>query len=267
MATETNTPGSRPARRTIVKGAAWAIPAVAVASAAPAHAASAPEIIDWSSSSACKIPGNSHGDLCYDKGYVLWGHFENPTSSPITITITGITVGGVARCIVGLADVAVSCTAPLPSWTFTLQPDEEREIAIYTNSSTDSSSTTVTVFFNYAIGSNPEEAGSQSGDVGGSPWQGSCNHPCSNQKRRPMDACGTSCGTPDSVRTTAEEAETVVEPAVEAEAPTEETETVEEPAVEAPAVEETEPVEEQTVDTAEVTSAPDVSTDESTENN
>lgn len=40
MATETTRQAARPARRTIVKGAAWAVPAVAVASAAPAYAAS-----------------------------------------------------------------------------------------------------------------------------------------------------------------------------------------------------------------------------------
>ena len=35
----TQASGSRPSRRTVVKGAAWAVPAIAVASAVPAHAA------------------------------------------------------------------------------------------------------------------------------------------------------------------------------------------------------------------------------------
>lgn len=183
--------GPTPTRRTLVKGAAWSVPVVAMAGAAPAMAASGPDVIDWEISSACKIPGNSHGNLCYDKGYVLWAEFENPLATDLTITITGVTVGGIPRCIVGLADTKVSCTAPLGTQTFTIPAGGTRSIGIYTNASTDSSSTTVVVTFDYSTPTQPVQSGTTSGDVGGSPWQGSCRHPCASGQ--PMNACGTAC--------------------------------------------------------------------------
>ncbi|WOP17217.1 hypothetical protein [Raineyella sp. LH-20] len=52
--------GSQPSRRTIVKGAAWAVPAIAVASATPAMAAS-PECLQFTlGPSACKWPGSGN---------------------------------------------------------------------------------------------------------------------------------------------------------------------------------------------------------------
>ncbi|WP_228488827.1 hypothetical protein [Raineyella fluvialis] len=46
--------GSRPSRRTVVKGAAWAVPAIAVASATPAFAASRCLQLSFSGT-ACKV--------------------------------------------------------------------------------------------------------------------------------------------------------------------------------------------------------------------
>jgi len=185
-------------RRTVVKGAAWAVPAIAVASSVPAIAASKPPIeIDWGRSTACKIPGRSFGELCYDKGYVLWGVFTNNTALDATVTITGVTVGQIARCLVGITDYT-TCT-PLGSFTFTVAAGSTRYIAVFTNSSSDSSSTTVTVKFDYTLTGQTPANSSQSGDVGGDPWQGSCDFPqnaganCNDKFDDPLTACGTGC--------------------------------------------------------------------------
>lgn len=76
-------------RRTIARGMAWSVPAVAVASAAPAFAASGggPVI---SISAACKIPGNSCGrDLKF--GYAFSSTVTNPTNKTIYICAVTIT--------------------------------------------------------------------------------------------------------------------------------------------------------------------------------
>ena len=185
-------------RRTVVKGAAWAVPAITVASAVPAMAASKPDIeIDWGSSTACKIPGASFSAFCYNKGYVLWGVFTNNTALDATVTITGITVGNIARCLVGLTDYT-TCS-PLGTLSFTVGAGLTRYVANFSNSSTDSSSTTVTVDFDYTLTGQTPASSSQSGDVGGSPWQGSCDFPpkagidCDDKMDNPLTACGTPC--------------------------------------------------------------------------
>jgi hypothetical protein len=70
-------------RRTVVAGTAWAVPAIVVAGAAPAMAAT--PIVTIGSGTACKHPGN--GD---EKHY----HFElivtNNGGSTTTVTITNI---------------------------------------------------------------------------------------------------------------------------------------------------------------------------------
>ena len=81
-----------PSRRSVVKGAAWAVPAVVVAGAAPTVAASAGFLTF--SGNACKLPGNSQSVF---KGYVF-ELFANNAPGPLprdAITeITGISVSG-----------------------------------------------------------------------------------------------------------------------------------------------------------------------------
>lgn len=50
--------GLRPNRRTVVRGAAWTVPVVAVAASAPAFATS-PTPPDFGKLTACKLPGQS----------------------------------------------------------------------------------------------------------------------------------------------------------------------------------------------------------------
>ena len=90
----TGSEGARPSgtnRRTVVKGAAWAVPAVAVASAAPAMASSPciPEITFGDDS--CRCPGQS--DSGFEFTYFL--RFcatsdDCPNSEGETVTITGV---------------------------------------------------------------------------------------------------------------------------------------------------------------------------------
>ena len=63
-----------PSRRSVVKGAAWAVPAVVVAGAAPTVAASVVPL-DFTGN-ACKLPGNSQSIF---KGYV----FELTATNPV----------------------------------------------------------------------------------------------------------------------------------------------------------------------------------------
>lgn len=73
----------RISRRTIAKGAAWAIPAVPLVVATPAYAASGggPTVV---LGDACKLPGNSCGNV-FVKGYIFDVSITNNTDKPIYI--------------------------------------------------------------------------------------------------------------------------------------------------------------------------------------
>lgn len=187
-------------RRTVAKGIAWSVPAVAIAGAAPAFAVTRqpPIEVDFGESSACKIPGASYGAQCYNKGYVLWGVFTNNTTLDATVTITSLATGAVNRCLVGLVDY-LTCT-PVGSFTFTIAAGQTRYIAVYGNSSTDSASTSVTVGLSYTLTGQDPATSSQTGTMQGSPWQGgSCDFPanagvaCNDKSDTPLTACGTPC--------------------------------------------------------------------------
>lgn len=75
-------------RRTLAKGTAWAVPAVAVASVAPSVAAS-PIVTVSEAGKACKLPGNSCGGQGYNKGYLQPLEIcNNSNTATITVTIT-----------------------------------------------------------------------------------------------------------------------------------------------------------------------------------
>lgn len=74
---------TRPTRRTLVKGAAWSVPVIAVAGAAPALAASGnPPTVTVGG--ACKLPGNSCGNV-FVKGYIFDVTITNATGKAIYI--------------------------------------------------------------------------------------------------------------------------------------------------------------------------------------
>lgn len=89
MANETNAQGLRPARRTIVKGAAWAVPAIAVAAPALAAGASQP-ISTIGCGNVCKHPGEP-------KYYHFIFCFSNTADEPITVYIDSMNINGVVR--------------------------------------------------------------------------------------------------------------------------------------------------------------------------
>jgi hypothetical protein len=78
-----DTQATKPAisRRTVAKGMAWSVPAVAIARTAPALAASgAPPT--GAVHAACKLPGNSCGDV-FVKGYVFELTISNDSGKTI----------------------------------------------------------------------------------------------------------------------------------------------------------------------------------------
>jgi len=82
---EMTKPKSGISRRTVVKGTAWAVPAVVVASAAPAMAAGASQCLTASFSPvSCKQPGGGQNDW----GYRLRICFTNTCATAVTITVT-----------------------------------------------------------------------------------------------------------------------------------------------------------------------------------
>jgi hypothetical protein len=93
-------------RRTVARGAAWAVPVVAVGAAAPAMAAST-EFLTFTGN-ACKLPGNS--DSVY-KGYVFELLANNPYTHDVALVIESVKVGGVTETIYKVeASSGCSCT-------------------------------------------------------------------------------------------------------------------------------------------------------------
>lgn len=74
-----------PSRRSLVKGAAWAVPAVVAAAAAPALAASPLCLTATFGGNSCKQPGNGN-----NYGYRLIICFSNRCNVSITITVTQV---------------------------------------------------------------------------------------------------------------------------------------------------------------------------------
>lgn len=186
-------------RRTVAKGVAWSAPVIAVTAAAPmASASGEPVVIDFENSTGCKIPGASANLLCYDKGYVLFATINNTTAQTAAVQINSITVGGVVQCLVGITDINVNCGTKLAGNAFTIPAGGTRRIAVFSNASDDSASTTVSVNFTYTLGGSPVTTSQDSqADVGGSPWVGrnggSCDRPGTCAGILPPTACGTNC--------------------------------------------------------------------------
>lgn len=79
-------------RRTVVRGAAWSIPVVAVAANAPAFAAST-DAPGYSSYLGCKTPGDPNGPNC--QGYRLIMAFDVQGPYEWTIVLDTVKVDGV----------------------------------------------------------------------------------------------------------------------------------------------------------------------------
>lgn len=87
-----NEPDSLPgvSRRTLIKGAAWSVPVVALGSAAPALALTEPIVPEFQAGTFCKHPGNPkyyHGVIC----------FTNNTPDNILVTVDTLDINGTVR--------------------------------------------------------------------------------------------------------------------------------------------------------------------------
>ncbi|WP_404392330.1 hypothetical protein [Humibacillus xanthopallidus] len=147
-----------PSRRSVVKGAAWAVPAVVVASAAPTVAAS--QGLLTLNGNACKLPGNSQSTF---KGYVFELKGNNvlgPNPRDAVIVITGITVSdtpdlGVFKVVIPAGNPSCSCAGACaldPNTSF-CTPDGtlNQQVLIYTSADVTGNSASSTVTVSYRV--------------------------------------------------------------------------------------------------------------------
>lgn len=192
-----------PSRRSVVKGAAWAVPAVVVAGAAPTVAASVPPVFpDLPLANACKLPGENIPDSygCWDKGYVLFVNFVNTFNTPVSVKVTGLSVSGVPDMKLIATTLTSACSTPTSC--INIPANGKTQVAVFGNAATSSASNvTVTVAYTFYSGSGcsgtgtpasvpgPVDGGNSwtvnpQGDAGGSckPLPGNCqvppNAPC-----------------------------------------------------------------------------------------
>jgi hypothetical protein len=104
---EMTKPTSGISRRTVVKGTAWAVPAVVVASAAPAMAAGASQCLTATFSPlSCKQPGTGQNNF----GYRLIICFTNTCAVAATITVTKVQ-GNTGNAPVGVVNQTITVPA------------------------------------------------------------------------------------------------------------------------------------------------------------
>lgn len=199
MGTESSSTESAPnniSRRRVVAGAAWTVPAVMVASAAPAVASSLPPVYpDLKNASACKLPGSSWPDSygCWDQGYVLFVEFVNTFDYPVSVTVTGISVTGVPDMQLVGTTLTSACSTTVSC--FDIAAKGSTQVAIFGNSSTNSASNVdVTVAFSWhdqpSCGGNASPATVTGPIDGGASWpQGGGS--CAQQNKLP-----TTCTVP-----------------------------------------------------------------------
>ncbi len=127
-------PQSGISRRTVVAGTAWAVPAIVVASAAPAMAASGPVVL---TGRACKGPGNGANT----KDYYLEVILNNTSSTSLK-----------QFCFTSI--VLIGATIPLnPPQCYNVGAGTEQTVTITINNRPDSANGSATL--NYTIDGNP----------------------------------------------------------------------------------------------------------------
>lgn len=175
-----------PSRRTVVKGAAWAVPVVAVAAEAPKTAGSLPPVhIDSSTASVCKLSGGSYSkDFGWTDGYVLWATFVNETGGPVSVKVTDMKTNTGTGTLQGVWTATCVATGPFECFEV---PAGGTTVGIYANNNGKSASSTVTVSYSWYKNSactKPAYEYEQvlQGDVTGSPWGGSCQYPSGMDK-------------------------------------------------------------------------------------
>ena len=135
-------------RRTVAKGAAWAVPAVAVVSPTRAMAAS-PGTVTFTGQN-CKLPGNSSP---FNNGAVYLATITNTTNLQISIEIMSFTRGdevqtdeiGVVKLSTSPAGACCSNLTPGTNNTFTVPANSAGTYAFITAEWTNSANTIVSV--------------------------------------------------------------------------------------------------------------------------
>jgi hypothetical protein len=119
--------GVGPSRRTVAKGAAWAVPVIAVSAAAPALASSGGIIVQFRPDLSCKYPGQSTN---FTWGYKLV--FTVTVSEAATFCFTEVSApntdfGNVDY--VSLVNEATGDSTDGPPWCVQLLPGENNLVA------------------------------------------------------------------------------------------------------------------------------------------
>ena len=181
--------GYRPSRRTMLAAAAWSVPVIVVAQAAPALA-SVSNPVFFTLSGACKLPGNSNDFL---KGYAFGLTLVNSLGVNTTVYISQMKVDNVFNTI-GLVEEWFSpdtCGTqqgvnqwgdPTPPGTPPTPPvgpivvtnNASRSLAVFTVDAKASPSTTLEVFYSYTDENGVPTGTSSLISFVGSPWNGGC---------------------------------------------------------------------------------------------
>lgn len=120
-------------RRTVALGAAWAVPAISVATAVPAHAAASPIVTVSSGGNACKLPGNSCDD--WSKGYLQPLVICNKSQESVIVTIVQpatLTFNGTQKTF-----------EPIPA-SYTIAPGSCKDFILNINLQDNSQQSTIT---------------------------------------------------------------------------------------------------------------------------
>jgi hypothetical protein len=132
---------NKPSRRSVVRTGVWAVPAVAVATSAPAFAGSTDncttdgKVCVEGTGTGCKLPGHSTHDGQTFYGYRMVVTFDNNTNADIDITLDDFTISG-------------KSTQGFPTGTvLTLSPGGNPTLFIVTSSA--SSQRSATIFYTY----------------------------------------------------------------------------------------------------------------------
>ena len=159
-------PKSGISRRTVAKGMAWSVPAIALAVPTPAYAVASPGFINLTGD-GCKLPGNATDIF---KGYAFEATITNPTNTAVTVSITDVTLNGEDLGNVTVVNLA-TCTA-LGS-TFTVAGNTTNlRVAIVTQNA--ASSSNGTLILTYTVEGVPDASTAQA-DAAPPIVGGSCN--------------------------------------------------------------------------------------------
>ena len=126
--------GKGPSRRTIARGAAWSVPAIAIVSAAPAIAASGGGPLNMVGT-ACKLPGNS-AQGCADVFAGLPG-LDPAKAFAIPLLVTNNTVKSIVlkpSITISSSGLPFAVVGIIPGYCTPILPGASVKVIVYANS-------------------------------------------------------------------------------------------------------------------------------------